>query len=144
MIPNKRAEKILYEYPKLKIEVKNLYIDLEEIKEIIVFYGEDGELRIGSSTYKFNSIVEKEVMSRDGTLQDKVDCIKRIIKSKECRIQQIENAINLLDEESIKFIKLRYWNRVKMEHIAAQYHLSKTALYKRKDKILKELSLYLY
>ena len=143
MAQYKELEKILFDYPKLKIEVRNLYIDLEEVKDIIGIYGENGSPRAGSPTYKFNSIVESEVISREGSLKDKIECIKRLIRSKERRIQQIENAVSMLNDESQKFIQLRYWDNIKMDHIAIQYNLAKTALYKRKDKILKELNVFL-
>ena len=140
---NKELEKMLFDYPKLKIEVSNLYIDLEEAKDIIGIYGESGAPRAGSHTYFFNSSVEREVMDRDANLQNKIECIQRLIRIKERQIQKVENAICLLDEQSIKFIQLRYWDKVRMDYIAIQYNLSKTALYKRRDKILEKVSSYL-
>lgn len=143
MAQYKELENILYNYPSLKIEVKNLYIDLEEVTEVIRVYGESGAPDTGGPAYIFNSAVENEFIGREGSLKDKAEHIIRLIRSKERRIQKIENAISLLDAESIEFIKLRYWENIKIEHIASQYNLAKTALYKRKDKILEELSLYL-
>ena len=101
------------------------------------------EHRIQVSAYIFNSAVENEFIGRKGSLKDKAEYIIRLIRSKERDIQKIENTIGLLDAESIEFIRLRYWENIKIEHIASQYNLAKTALYKRKDKILEELSLYL-
>lgn len=143
MAQYKELENILYNYPSLKIEVKNLYIDLEEITEVIRVYGESGAPDTGGPAYIFNLAVENEFIGREGSLKDKAEHIIRLIRSKERRIQKIENTISLLDAESIEFIKLRYWENIKIEHIALQYNLAKTALYKRKDKILEELSLYL-
>lgn len=143
MAQYKELENILYNYPSLKVEVKNLYIDLEEVTEVIRVYGENGVPYTGGPTYTFNSSVENAFKGKEGSLKDKAEHIIRLIRSKERRIQKIENAISLLDAESIEFIKLRYWENIKIEHIASQYNLAKTALYKRKDKILEELSLYL-
>lgn len=143
MAQYKELENILYNYPSLKIEVKNLYIDLEEVTEVLRVYGESGAPDTGGPTYIFNSAVENEFIGREGSLKDKAEHIIRFIRSKERHIQKIENAISLLDAESIEFIQLRYWENIKIEHIASQYNLTKTALYKRKDKILEEISLYL-
>lgn len=143
MKTNKILEEMLYSYPSLKIEVKNLYIDLEEVTEVLRVYGESGAPDTGGPTYIFNSAVENEFIGREGSLKDKAEHIIRLIRSKERHIQKIENAISLLDAKSIEFIQLRYWENIKIEYIASQYNLDKTALYKRKDKILEELSLYL-
>lgn len=104
MAQYKELENILYSYPSLKIEVKNLYIDLEEVTEVIRVYGENGVPYTGGPTYTFNSSVENAFKGKEGSLKDKAGNIIRLIRSKERRIQKIENAISLLGAESIELI----------------------------------------
>ena len=58
------VEGILYNYPKLKVEIDNLKLDLEEANEIMGIKGASGNEKAGSSTNAFCSVVENEVLER--------------------------------------------------------------------------------
>ena len=57
--------------------MKNLYIDLEEVTEVIRVYGESGSPS-GGPAYMFNSSVENAFKGKEGSLKDKVGYIIRL------------------------------------------------------------------
>ena len=77
------VEGILYNYPKLKVEIANLKIDLEEAQEIIGIRGASGNEKAGSSTHAFSSVVENEVLEREKNLEKRINRLKGLIQSKE-------------------------------------------------------------
>ncbi|MEG0501344.1 MAG: siderophore-interacting protein, partial [Cellulosilyticaceae bacterium] len=60
-----KVEGILYNFPKLKVEIDNLRLDLEDVNEVVGIRGASGNEKAGSSTHAFSSAVEDEVIARD-------------------------------------------------------------------------------
>lgn len=56
------VEGILYNYPKLKVEIDNLRLDLEEAKEVLGITGASDNEKAGSPTHAFSSVVENEIL----------------------------------------------------------------------------------
>lgn len=76
------VEGILYNYPKLKVEIDNLKLDLEEVQEIMGIRGVSSNEKARSSTNTFRSVVENEVLEREKNLERKINRLTGLIKVK--------------------------------------------------------------
>ncbi|MBE6023455.1 MAG: hypothetical protein E7231_09510 [Cellulosilyticum sp.] len=66
------VEGILYNYPKLKVEIDNLKLDLEEAREIVGIKGASDNEKAGSPTHAFSSVIENEILDREKNLEKRV------------------------------------------------------------------------
>lgn len=104
----KKTDGVLFNYRTIKAEIDNLELEIEEIKSEI-----DGVKSIGyeektGTTNAFSSSVENEVLKKE-------KLINKLLKekaSKERLINKVDNALNVLDEEERKIIKLRCFDRM--------------------------------
>lgn len=109
----KKTDEILSNYKAIKAEINNLQLEIEEISseydgvKAVVY-----EERTGT-TNAFNSSVENEILKKE-------KLINKLLKekrSKEILINKVDNALTVLEEEEIKIIELRYfqkmgWNKI--------------------------------
>lgn len=133
-----KVEGILYNLPKLKIEIENLKLDLEEVEEIMGIHGQSGNVAAGSSTYAFNSAVENEVIDRDENLEERKRKIKTSISRKERRLKKIENNLSLISEGEMLLVELRYFKRRGTGNICDMLDITKDGFNKRKKKLIVE------
>ena len=103
------VEKMLSNYPNLKVKVENLKIELEQAKEVIGIRGASDNEKAGSCTYAFSSTVENEVIERERNLEKTVQAILREMLWREREIKKVENAMSRLTEEERRLIELRYF-----------------------------------
>ena len=130
------VEGILYNYPKLKVEIDNLRLDLEEAQEIIGIRGASGNEKAGSSTHAFSSVVENEVLEREKNLERKINSLTSSIQSKERRLKKIENALGTLTEQELLLIEMKYFKRYSIGRICEVLELSEDGFNKRRKNII--------
>ena len=135
----RKIEGLLFSYPKIQIEIKNLRIDIEEIKDVIAIHGASDAPRASTPTYAFNSSVENEVIQREEKLPEKISRIEGMIRSKERQLQKIDNALLGLSKEDKEFIELRYWKDISLVELCDRYNMDKYGLYKMKNRIIGQL-----
>ena len=138
---NYRAvEGILYNLPKLKVEIDNLKLDLEEANEIIGIRGDSGNEKAGSSTNAFSSVVENEVLEREKNLVKRIDVLTSSIQGKERQLKKIENALCTLTEQELLLIEMKYFKRYSISRICELLDIT-TATFnnRRRDIIVKRL-----
>ena len=133
-----KVEGILYNLPKLKIEIENLKLDLEEVEEIMGIHGQSGNVAAGSSTYAFNSAVENEVIDRDENLEERKRKIEREIRSKERELRKRENILSTLTDKQMLLVELRYFKQYSTGRILDILDLTRDGFNKRKRKIIVE------
>lgn len=112
-----KVEEILYGIPKLKAEIENLKIDLEEIQEVRRITVLSGNEKAGSQTYKIVSSVEDEVINRDENLADRIKAIELNIQRKERQIKRVENVLATLTEQEKLLIEMKYFKRYSVNRI---------------------------
>lgn len=134
----RKIEGILHTVPKLRIEIDNLKLDLEEIEEIMGIHGQSGNVAAGSSTYAFNSTVENEVIDRDETLQDKRKKINASISKAERKLKRIENNLRILSESEMLLVELKYFKNYTNARICDVLDISDSGLTKRRKRIIVE------
>ena len=132
------VEGILYNYPKFKVEIDNLKLDLEEANEIMGIRGASGNEKAGSSTNAFSSVVENEVLEREKNLERKRSVIERSILKKERQLKKIENVLGTLTEYEMKLIEMRYFKRYSIGRICEILEVTEDGFNKRKKRIIVE------
>ena len=136
---NYRAvEGILYNLPKLKVEIDNLKLDLEEATEVIGIRGASGNEKAGSSTNAFSSVVENEVLEREKNLVKRIDVLTSSIQSKERQLKKIENILSTLTEYEMRLIEMRYFKRYSVGRICEILEITEDGFNKRKKELIKE------
>ena len=136
---NYRAvEGILYNLPKLKVEIDNLKLDLEKANEIMGIKGASQNEKAGSSTNAFSSVVENEVLEREKNLVKRIDTLTSSIQSKERQLKKIENILNTLTEYEMRLIEMRYFKRYSVGRICEILEITEDGFNKRKKKLIKE------
>ena len=134
---NYRAvEGILYNLPKLKVEIDNLKLDLEEATEVIGIRGASGNEKAGSSTNAFSSVVENEVLEREKNLKRQIQAITEAIQKKERQLKKAENVLSTLTEYEMRLIEMRYFKRYSIGRICGVLELSEDGFNKRRKNII--------
>lgn len=134
----KKVEGILYEVPRLKAEIANLQIDLEEIQEVIGIRGASPNEKAGSSTYAFSSAVEDEVIIREERLQEKVVALKEAIRRRERQVRKVENALKVLNEKELLLVEMRYFKHYSINRVCEILDITTATFNRRKNGALKD------
>lgn len=101
----KIAEGKLYNYQKIKVEIKALELDIKEIENEYVGYKNVNFLNgVHNKTNKINNPIEMECIQK----YNRISNLKKEIAKKNIQIQKIENSLELLDENEKKIVKYRY------------------------------------
>ena len=130
------VEGILYNYPKLKVEIDNLKLDLEEVQEVVGIRGASGNEKAGSSTNAFSSVVENEILEREKNLEKRINALTSSIQSKERQLKKIENILSTLTEYEMRLIEMRYFKRYSVGRICEVLELSEDGFNKRRKNII--------
>lgn len=131
-----KVEGILYGLPKLKVEINNLKLDLEEVQEIVGIRGASPNEKPGSATHAFNSAVENEVIHREEKIGEKELALTGIIARKERELKKIENILATLTEEEYMLIEMKYFKRHTVNRICEILDISGDTFTKRRKKII--------
>ena len=130
------VEGILYNLPKLKVEIDNLKLDLEEAQEIVGITGASGNERAGSATYAFSSVVENEVVQRERNMEQHTQTILKEIQKKERQLKKIENVLSTLTEQEMLLIEMKYFKRYSINRICELLDITTATFIKRRKKII--------
>lgn len=132
----KKAEWLLYNYKKLKAEIKNIDIEIEDIKNTYVgvsaIYISKDNL---SKTYKTTSIIENEILDKER----RIERLESIKFSKENQVKKVDNALETLTEEDRKLIELRYFERLPNYKVAMIFDMTEEGCSARKRRIVENI-----
>ena len=134
----RKVERVLYDLPKLRVEVQNLRLDLEDAKEIVGIRGASGNEKAGSSTNAFSSVVENEVLQREKDLRNKIATITHELQRKERELQRIENALKLLTEKEMLIVEFRYFKDYSINRVCDLLDITPTTFNKRRKRIVED------
>lgn len=132
----RKAEAMLYNYKKIQIEIDNAKLKIKEIENTndeisAISYNEKG-----TPTNAFSSTVENAVMRKEKLIEQ----IERNIKSKEIKLQKIENAIDSLEQRQKSIVYMRYFDKKTNRYIANKLNVSEVHVCRLKNKIIKDLT----
>ncbi|MDU5110303.1 MAG: sigma factor-like helix-turn-helix DNA-binding protein [Clostridium sp.] len=116
----RKTEAILYNYNKVKAQIKNIELDIENIKNDFNGPGAIGYEERTQSTNSFNSSVENEVVARE----NEINQLLRYQKQKEIELLKVDNAIGSLTEREKLIIEMRYFKKYNNKMIAAKLDLT--------------------
>lgn len=111
MKPKTLIEK-LSNYKILKAEIKDIELNIEELREDISVPAISYEER-PSPTNKFNSAVENDAIR----LAEKTTELEKEKRHKEREIERIDNALSVLDEKEKKILKLKHIENYKWDTV---------------------------
>lgn len=125
----RKTEAILYNYNKVKAQIKNIELDIENLKNEFNGPGAIGYEERTQSTNSFNSSVENEVISRD----IEINQLERYKRKKEIELLKIDNAIGSLTDREKVIIEMRYFKKYSNIMIAAKLDLTEEYICKIKN-----------
>ncbi|MCR3758171.1 hypothetical protein KYB31_04055 [Clostridium felsineum] len=136
-IKYRKVEGMLNEYTTIVNEIKNIDLDIEELKSNFsgcraISYNEKS-----SPTYKFNSTVENEVVAKE----EKINRLEKLKRSKEIQVQRIDNAMKILKEDEFNVIKYRFFQEHKKSWTKVSYNMQMCEAWcrKLKDRAIKKM-----
>ena len=133
----KNTEGLLYNYTSLKVKIKNLKLDLEnlEFEDLQAIQYDQDKL---CDTNAFSSSVENNVIAKD----KQIEIINRKIKYYQNTIAKIDNALENLSDSEKKLVEMRYLRSEPCPwmQIAREMQLEVTNCYKRRNNIIKKIS----
>ncbi|MGG7159128.1 RNA polymerase subunit sigma [Clostridium perfringens] len=128
------VENYLKNYTKLKVEIQNLELDIEEIKNSIEGVKAVGYEERTGATNKFNSSVENEIINKER----KIEFLTRIKRSKQNQYQKITNILSILKEDEYKIIELRYFKELSFKEMSVRLNSNDVYLINKRKKIINE------
>lgn len=132
----KKAEWLLYNYKKLKAEIKNIDIEIEDIKNTYVGVSAiDISKDNLSKTYKTTSIIENEILDKER----RIERLESIKLKKENQVKKVDNALETLTEEDRKLIELRYFERLPNYKVAMIFDMTEEGCSARKRRIVENI-----
>ncbi|WP_072991584.1 hypothetical protein [Clostridium cavendishii] len=134
----KKVENMLYNYKNTKIEIENMYLDLEILENDYKGIGAISYEEKTGPTNSFNSSVENEVVKRD----EKILRLRKKIRLKEIEIIKINNVLEALNEKEKEFIKYKYFEKYTHSKISEVIYISFDYINEYRIKIINKISSY--
>lgn len=131
----KKAEWLLYNYKKLKAEVKNIEIEIEDIKNTYIGANAIDPSQEPIKSNKITSMVENEVLDKER----RIEYLESIKFSKENQIKKVDNALEILNEDDRKIIELRYFERIPNYKVAQRFNMTEEGCSARKRRIVENI-----
>lgn len=141
----KKVEYFLYSYKEIDILNQLADIKIKKLKNDITLSASTFDERTGP-TNAFSSTVENEVIKREETVNKVID---KLEKEKQQRLSDkdlINKSLELLDDDEIKLIKLRYFSKPTKSwtSIALELNQSVDNCIKTRRKVINKLSEVLF
>ncbi|MDU7365403.1 sigma factor-like helix-turn-helix DNA-binding protein [Clostridium sp.] len=131
----RKTEAILYNYNKVKAQIKNIELDIENIKNEFNGPGAIVYEERTQSTNSFNSSVENEVVNRE----IEINQLERYKRQKEIELLKVDNAIGSLTEREKIIIEMRYFKKYNNRMIAAKLDLAEEHICRIKNAAVNQI-----
>lgn len=131
----KKAEWLLYNYKKLKAEVKNIEIEIEDIKNTYIGTNAIDTSQEPVKSNKITSIVENEILDKER----RIERLESIKFSKENQVKKVDNALEILTEDDRKLIELRYFEKMPNWKVAQRFNMTEEGCSARKRRIVENI-----
>ncbi len=136
----RKMEGMLYAYPKNKVKILNLKLEVERVANSYRGCGGFVFEERTSNTYKITSSVENEVVAKE----EKINSLNRHIKNLEIEVTKIENALSILTEMELKIVELQYFKQLRNKDVAQQLLYTEQYYAHLKRNILDKLIEYIF
>lgn len=130
----RETEGRLHNYKYLEIQIKNLELDMEQIKNEYRGCGAISYDERTGVTYNINRSVENEVIAKE----KRIGKLMQAKLEKEIEKKKIENALTCLDIIETDFFNLFYNSKSKnnMKYISIKMHMDRSYLYKLRENVV--------
>lgn len=131
----KAVEAMLYNYKAMHAEIKNIDLEILELENEYNGCSSISYEEKAAPTNKFNSTVENEIVNRTykpGELEKKKHKL-------EVQIKKIDNALEILTEDEMNIIKLRYFDKLQFKVICQRVCMNEVYCIQYKSKIINKL-----
>jgi RinA family phage transcriptional activator len=141
----KKTEGELYNYKGLDIKIKSIEMDIEMLQNDITLKAINYNEKSGP-TNAFNSSVENEVIRRDEVVKEQIQKLQNAKKFYMIKKNKIENALQCLNDEEIKLVEMRYFQKVKNNWTKIGFNLGmdRMTCSRLRNKIIKKLSDFIF
>lgn len=133
----KDVEGMLYAYTRTKADIKDIELDIEELKDTVqgINGKSDNEIMQSTPTNKTSDPVADEFMRR----AQEIDKLLKIRRSKERYIERVDNMLTTLSEEEQEFIRMKYIGGKKSKDIEKTLNISRDGVSSRRKVIVSSL-----
>lgn len=131
----KKTEALLYNYKTMKAEIKNINL---EIAELLNEYAGCKAMTFeekAAPTNKYNSSVENEMIIKIYG-PEQLEMKKHKL---EVQIEMIDNALEILSDDEMNLIKLRYFNKLPFKTIGERVSMNDIYCISLKTKIINKI-----
>ena len=138
----KKVEARLHNYKYLQIQIDNLELDIEEIKNDYRGCGSISYDEKTGATYNINRTIENEIIDRERKLSK----LLKAKSEKETEKRKIENSLTCLDIIETDFFNLFYNSKSKnnMTYISIKMHMDRSHCYRMREKVVYKIMSMLY
>lgn len=131
----RKTEALLYNYNKNKAQIKNIELEIENIKNKYEGVGAVSFEERVQSTNEFHSRVENEILEKE----NQINKLMKYKRQKEIEIAKIDNAIEALTDREKSIIKMRYFEKYNNRMIAAKLDLTEEWIAKIKKVAINQI-----
>lgn len=131
----KKIEAMLYNYKQTEVEIKNIDLDIEEVRNEYMGVGAMVYGERTSSTNKISSSVENEIEYKE----NRINYLISLKRSKEIEIERLNNVLSILSEDEYRLIELRYFKKLQYKQIADIICMNDIYIIDKKKKIINKL-----
>ncbi|GAA0122235.1 sigma-70 family RNA polymerase sigma factor [uncultured Clostridium sp.] len=130
----KTVQFMLNNYKNIKAEIKNMLIEIEDIKNS---YRGIGAIKYSDmpKSNNISSSVEKEIEQKE----KRIEYLSQLLTKKENQIKRIDNALETLSEEEYNLIKMCYFDKVKVKDAAIKLDVTEQTICRNKSIILNKI-----
>lgn len=132
----KVVEAMLYNYKNTVAEIKILKRNLEILENDYRGTGAISYDERTGPTYKITSSVENEIVNR----AEKIQRLKHKIRLKEIEIENIDDAIKILNEDQLTLVNERYFNKKTNKYVAAVLNVTEDTASRYKNIVINKLA----
>lgn len=131
----RNVEAMLYNYKKMQAEIKNIDIEINELRNDVIGCSANSFSEKTGPTYAFNSNVENEVISNEHSIES-LEKKKHKLK---VQVEKIDNALEILTEDEMELVELRYFNRLRFKAISQKININESYCIQLKSKIINKI-----
>ena len=133
----KDVEGMLYEYQRTKAEIKDIDIEVDEIKDTVegLKGKSNNQIMQSSPTNMTGDPVCEEILRKE----EEITRLLAIKKSDERYIAKIDNMLTILSDDERSFVDLKYMQKKKGKEIGYALGLSKDGLSSKRKIVISDL-----
>ena len=135
-----KVEYLLYNYKNIQAQIKNIDIEINEIQKDYTGCSAINYKEKSGQTYKFNSNVENEVVSKE----KRINYLNSIRDHKQSQIDKINNALDTLTKRENEIIKMRYFEKITNRRIAEKLDLTEQYISKVNTNIINRFAILIF